>query len=690
MSARGAAKISAPSEPFALARRLKAPVWVYDTDNGCIAYANEAACEIWEAPSEAELCSRNLRKDMSSTVEERLLQYQRDFISRDASFSEYWTLYPRGVPTTIKVVMSGFVMPDGRMAMLSEVIGVVDDEPENLRSTEALLHTDVMITLYSVDGESLYANPAARNATPDDADSFEALFCDSREYEEMRAEWDQQRLCRRVVQVRSARGDRWFDMSVKPCLDAATGKHALLVTSVDVSELKIARDKARYLADRDQLTGCFNRSFITQRLELISGERARGSRDCAVLFLDIDNFKSVNDRFGHEVGDLLLQTFARRVQSQIRQSDTLARIGGDEFILLIEDVSDPDVLNERLAAIQAEVGKPVECGAIRLNITTSIGVSMINSDSAHEWSEIIKQADIALYSSKRSGRNRHTVFNEALGAEVSERNWLECELKTAIESASFSLHFQPRIDIATCQVVAAEALLRWNHPERGFIPPTTFIPICERTGMIDDLGVLVLEKTKEQLDAWRRTGIDIDLSLNVSPVQFQHPDLVERYRAIVERGRLPVNGLELEITESSLFRDDAAFSEKIEQITGLGFRIALDDFGTGYSNLAHVSRFPLSCIKLDMSYVQSLPESEPLLLLILTLARQIGAVTVAEGVETTEQLRWLLARGCDQIQGHLFSPAVPAEQFPGVVRAVEDKARRVMEASLTLSKALNA
>lgn len=663
---------------FSLARRLSTPVWVYDIDRGRVAHANRPGWELWRAESEAELQSRDLHDGMSSTVSERMRQYQRDFIDSDTRFSEVWTLYPKGEPVSLKVMFSGFEMPDRRMAMLCEVIGFVEDEPATLRSAEALLHTDVMISLFAIDGALLYANPAARDAMPEGVHSLKALYCENRDYDGMQRQWNRRETCRRVTRMRTARGIRWLDMSVKPCLDAATGDSALLVTAVDVSELKDARDKARYLADRDQLTGCFNRSFITQRLENIGLGSERPQEQCAVLFLDIDKFKGVNDQFGHEVGDKLLQAFAQRIQGQIRESDILARVGGDEFIVLLEGVSDPTLLNERLEAMKAEINKPIDCGTVRLNITSSIGVSLINAGSALEWSEIIKQADIALYTSKRAGRNRHTVFNEALGAEVSERAWLESEVKKAFETDAFSLHFQPRIDVATGRIVAAEALARWLHPERGYIGPDIFIPVCEDTGLIDALGAFVLRKTGEHLLTWQADDVDLDLSLNVSPTQFRNPSLVESYRDIMASMSLPAQHIELEITESSLLRDDPAFREKIASITDLGFRLALDDFGTGYSNLAYISRFPLRCIKLDMSFVQQLPESGPLLRLILTLAREIGATTVAEGVETREQLRWLVENGCDQIQGFLFSKPLDAASFRSSFNRIEDNARGIL------------
>lgn len=666
------------NDPFALGRRMKTPVWVFDTDKNQVAYANDAACDIWRASSEQALRDRKLGEGMSATVAERLRQYQRDFIDSDETFSESWTIYPKDEPITIKVVYSGFVLPDGRMAMLCEVIGEVADEPATLRSAEALLHTDVMISLYSVKGERLYTNPAAHVAAPDRHMRLADMFSQRTDFLHMQAQWQREGTCRHVAQVLTSQGARWHDISVKCCLDAATGKEALLLTAIDVSELKTARDKARYLADRDQLTGCYNHAFMRSHLEHIGKQSNDRNSKYALLFMDIDKFKQVNDTYGHEVGDCVLRIFADRVKDLIRSNDCIARMGGDEFVVLIDGMDDEAVLRRRVEAIRAETAKPMDCGTVQLNVTTSIGVTFLTADECVNWTAVMKQADIALYSSKRAGRDRYTVFNASLGAEVTERNWLEAEIKQAVAERSFELFYQPRLDIASRRVVSVEGLLRWDHRERGFIGPDVFIPICEEMGMICEVGEFVMTEGHRQLTEWRQAGLDIDVSLNVSPRQFQDPHLIALCEAISKSCDAAGNGIELEITESSLFNKNAVVSEKIRRITELGYSIALDDFGTGYSNLAHISKFPLSCIKLDMSFVQQLPTSGPLLLLILTLANQIGATTVAEGVETQEQLEWLAAHGCDQIQGFLFSKAVPAKDLACVVREAEQKAQSLL------------
>lgn len=664
-------------DPFALARRLRTPVWVYDTDRHRIAYANEAACKIWNAEDEASLRSRDLAQGMSTTVAGRLKQYQSDFIERDAKFSEFWTLYPHGEPITVNVVYTGFEMPDGRMAMMCEVTEEAAETPDTLRSTEALLHTDVVIALFTAEGRPLYKNPAARNTLPGVDAGFDDIFVISSDLDEMRASWRSHDDCRRVTKINTMDGERWFDLSVKRCLDAATGDQALLVTAFDVSELKTTRDKARYLAARDQLTGCFNRSFMQQRLDEISSDLDTCNARYALLFMDIDKFKQVNDTYGHEIGDTILRTFAERVRRHISEADVLARMGGDEFILLLKASSSGNALQASLEAIRAEVVKPIDCGSIRLSVTTSIGVAFFEGFAGADWATTMKQADLALYHSKRAGRDRYTIYDKSIGAEAIERRWLEVDIKQAIENDDLTLFYQPRVDLATNTVVAAEALLRWFHPKHGYIPPSKFIPVCEEIGVIDQVGMLVFEQACQQMSVWRRDGFEIDLSVNVSPKQFQHEDFVALFEKAATIADFPLSSLELEVTETSLVGDNVEVSRRLHRINELGFRLALDDFGTGYSNIAHISRFPVDCIKLDRSFVQQLPSSGPLLRLILALAKQIGATTVAEGVEVQEQLEWLREHGCDQVQGFLFSKAVPADELISTCLEISEQRRAV-------------
>ena len=666
-----------PADPFAFARRLRTAVWVFDIDHTKIIFANDAACELWQADGEEALRQRDLTTDMSPTVAKRLRQYQIDFIERDASFNEMWTLYPKGEPKSAMVVFSGLCLPDGRMAMLCEVVGDAIDEPSNLRSAEALLHTDVMISLYELGGPPLYMNPAARNAAVKAMQIEAEKFLNPKDYLRLVAELEKTGQCRMVTKVMTASGPKWHDISTKLCSDAVTGHPVVLETAIDVSELKIARDKARYLAERDQLTGCFNRTFLAQYVSLL--EKNRSTR-CAVLSLDVDHFKQINDRFGHEMGDNVLKKIVKRISSSIRASDVIIRLGGDEFVVVLENTADRAELEKRVDRIREKISKPISHAATKLTVTVSMGVTEFASDVA-DFAVIMGEADLALYSSKQSGRNCVTYFNESMGAARRKRNSLEVELKRSIEDNDFVLHFQPRVDLQTGQVVSAEALVRWQHPQRGLIMPGEFIPVCEETGMIEDLGQLIVDLGHKQAVDWHDAGLDIGLSLNISPRQFEDIRLVNSLQELAESTDIPTEKIELEITESVLIGDLDAIERKLKVISEIGYRIAIDDFGTGYSNLSYISQFPLDCLKIDQSFVNRLPDSGPIINLILTLAAQIGATVVAEGIETQEQLTWLTRQGCSQGQGYLLSRPIPIEEFSQAIELLDARGGKLLKSA---------
>lgn len=655
------------SDPFAVARRLQTAVWVYDIDNARIVYANPSAVHLWDARSEESLRERDLAKDMSSTVANRLKQYQIDFEERDAVFNEMWTLYPKGKPTSAMVVYRGFRLPDGRMAMQCEVLGQAGDQPENLRSAEALLHTDVMITLYEMDGPPLYMNPAARNAASEVMQKISDKFVDHRDYEKLVAKMSSSGEHRMVAKVKADNGQCWYDLSAKQCSDAVTGEPAILVTAIDVSELKIARDKARYLADRDQLTGCYNRAYLLRHMSAL--EKFKAER-CALLYFDVDHFKQINDRLGHELGDVVLRQIASRANEAIRSNDTLVRLGGDEFVIVFEDVpSDVDFL-PRIDNLLEILSQPITHDATRVTVTASMGVAMFSPSSA-DFTAVMREADTALYASKQAGRNRVTIFNEEMGTKAQARDLIEMQLTKSVKNRDFVLHYQPRVNLATGCVISVEGLVRWQHPDGGIVLPGEFISVCEETGLIEELGQLVIEMGCNQAIAWYQAGVDIELSLNISPRQFDDARLMDALRRFSAHPDFPHGKIELEITESVLIGDHGLIERKLEKIACMGYRIAIDDFGTGYSNLSYISRFPLNCLKIDQSFISQLPKTGPIIGLILTLAKQIGATVVAEGVETQEQFDWLCDKECDQVQGFLLSHPVPVEQIQGVIEELD-------------------
>lgn len=649
------------SSPFRLVRRLDAPVWIFDIDAARIVFANDSACKLWGAESEAALCARDMTKDMSSTVAKRLKQYQSDFAESDATFTELWTLYPNGAPKSMMVIFKGHVLADGRMAMLCEAVAETKDQPQNLRSAEALLHTDVMITLLQIDGPPLYHNPAARNAFADAQDALSDIIVDPADYFAFMTQIDMLGEHRCIVKVRTTFGERWFDLSAKKCLDAVTGYPAILLTAIDVSDLKEARDTARYLADRDQLTDLYNRAFLKSELAKLAHEPS--DNDLAIIFFDVDRFKLINDRYGHATGDVVLQQIALRVRQNLSLNDVAVRLGGDEFVILFKEACDNEVLAERIESLKQFIMQPIVHNDNTIDLSVSIGVATFSSKAAN-FTRVLREADVALYASKQGGRNRTTFFCDNMGEAVRARDQLERELKQAITDQEFTLHYQPRLDLKSGRVIALEGLVRWNHPIRGVVMPDDFIPVCEETGIIEDLGRMVLELGCAQVIEWHRRGFDVTVSINVSPRQFGDEGLMVVLRELSDLPGFPVGKVELEITENVLFGDHQLIAEKLRLITEMGYQVAIDDFGTGYSNLSYISRFPLTCLKIDRSFIDQLPDSGPIIRLIITLGQQIGATIVSEGVETKDQLDFLTNCDCEQAQGYLIARPMPPDDIP--------------------------
>lgn len=644
-------------DQFAAARKLHTPIWLYDFDSFRIVHANPAACALWQASSEAELQARDLAQDMSATVAKRLKQYQADFISRDATFNEMWTLFPGGIPTSVMVRFSGFRLLDGRIAMQCEVLGAPDSLPENLRSAEALLHTDVMIALYQADGPPLYMNPAARNMTSQADSALCDLFVKHADHDAMIAGLEAHGEHRRVVEIHTKSGQRWFDVSAKQCSDAATGDRAVLVTAIDVSDLKRARDQARFLARRDQLTGCYNRSHLPQHFSELADSN---STQVTLIYFDIDRFKQINDTYGHVIGDRVLMALADRAIQLTRADDVVVRLGGDEFVVVLGSTDATSRL-QRVEQFFKTLSAPTEFASTTVNTRVSMGVSVFDPTDV-DIDVALRHADIALYLAKKTGRNRFVVYDDQMGEDAEKRSRTELEIERALNANQFELHYQPRVDLATGRIVAVEGLARWPHPDRGFVPPDEFIPICEETGLIYVLGRQVLEMGFAQAIAWREAGLDVQLSLNISPRQFSDPQILDSLKSYADRPDFPSQRIELEITENVLIGDQDGIAAKLQAITEMGYQVSIDDFGTGFSNLSYISRFPLHCLKIDRSFIEQLPASGPIVRLIIALAQQLGVTSVAEGVEQQEQFDWLKEHGCTQVQGFFVARPAPAAE----------------------------
>jgi len=444
-----------------------------------------------------------------------------------------------------------------------------------------------------------------------------------------------------------------------------------VVTMTDVTERKRAEKEIVNLAYYDRLTGLPNRRLLRDRLEQALAGSARNGRHGALLFIDLDNFKLVNDTSGHEVGDQLLVEVARRLEACLGAAGGAARVGGDEFVALIEDLSEN---RQEAAALAKKTGETILAA---LNVpyglpsgvrhsSPSIGVAMF-SGGGDTCEEMLKQADIAMYEAKAAGRNALRFFDPDMQATLASRAEAEAALRIAIRERRFVLHYQPQVD-CDGEWVGAEALLRWAHPERGLVAPNEFIPLAEETGLILPIGRWVLETACERLKVWagRRRSRDLHLSVNVSARQFSQPDFVEQIAATLRATGAPAERLVLELTESVVLDDVEGAADKMNALKALGVGFAVDDFGTGYSSLTYLTRLPLDQIKIDRSFVRNLPgnaNDAAVAHTIITLAESLGLAVIAEGVETEAQRRFLERHGCLSFQGFLFGKPMPIDVF---------------------------
>jgi len=420
-------------------------------------------------------------------------------------------------------------------------------------------------------------------------------------------------------------------------------------------------------AAHDSLTGLANRFGLQERLEAALVRSALGAK-VALVSIDLDHFKDVNDTLGHEAGDELLRAASHRLQSCVPAGATVARLGGDEFVVLLQDADEATAVTVASLAIAA-LGRPFALRGGEHLLGASAGIALA---PAHGRSreELLRCADIALFAAKGASRRQHVLFTAELDRAARDRVQMQTELRHAIDREEFVLHFQPRVRPADGKVISAEALLRWQHPQRGLLPPGAFIELAEACGVIEEIGAWVLDAACAQAAAWRRQGIALGrLSINVSTRQFVSGDLPARVRSTLERHRLPGNALELEVTESLLMNDPGEARAQLAELRGRGVTVALDDFGTGYSSMAMLRQLPIDVMKVDRSFVVGLGHDDGAMAVtraIVALAHSLRLHLVAEGVETEAQAEVLRALGCDELQGYLFSRPVPAAQFPAL------------------------
>ncbi len=444
----------------------------------------------------------------------------------------------------------------------------------------------------------------------------------------------------------------------------------------DITQNKFDEERIERLAYYDPLTDLPNRVLLQDRLAQVLAAAQRDGHSAAILMLDLDRFKNINESLGHGVGDIVLQVVAERLRGCVREADTVARLGGDEYLVVMGSLGGAqDAAQEAAQAAQkilAAFQSPVVVDGKELGVSLSIGISVFPNDGEDEQA-LMKNADSAVYSAKEAGRNTYQFYTRDMNASMLETLLIENALRRALERDEFRLFFQPQVDLHSGKITGAEALIRWQHPEQGLLAPLTFIPIAEDSGLIIPIGEWVLRDACRHLKTWHEAGFsEMVVAVNMSAVQFRQENLAERIVALAAETGADLRHVELELTESMIMHNAEAMIDSMHVLKSLNLKLSIDDFGTGYSSLSYLKRFPIDKLKIDRSFVNDITENPADLAIsrvVIDLGRNLGLRVIAEGVETDEQLRLLREHGCDEMQGYFFSKPVPAEEFEAMLRA---------------------
>ena len=466
-------------------------------------------------------------------------------------------------------------------------------------------------------------------------------------------------------------GTRWYSVTGEPVFNEHAEFSGYRGTSTDITARKMSEQRIHHVAQHDVLTGLPNRSLLQDRLGQAIAYSTRCHHPVWVMLIDLDRFKFVNDSMGHKAGDVLLVTVAARLRSALRDTDTVARLSGDEFVVILTEHENQKLSVDVVQRLMDSVAQPVMLGSKEFFVTCSIGVAVYPLDGAPADS-LIEHADIAMYRAKKLGRNNFQFYTPAMNEEAMERVRIESALRNALERDEFVLHYQPQVDLASGEIVGMEALIRWQHPEMGMVAPNRFIGVAEETGLIVQIGAWVMRAACQQNRAWHEAGLGrLRVAVNLSARQFGAANLVADIRAVLAETGLAPGCLEIELTESLFMSDVTLAVELLHTMKALGVKLSIDDFGTGYSSLSYLSRFPIDVLKIDRSFVAAITRDSndaAIVASIIALAHNLKLSVIAEGVETEDQLDYLRRHGCDQMQGYFFSRPLPANEFEQLLR----------------------
>ena len=597
--------------------------------------------------------------------------------------------FPDGALRWLEVSTSPLLAADGQeprvVLTFSDITERRSAEEKSRLAFEAIRHSGEGILVTDAQHRIISANPAFESVTGYSAaevaghtpqiyssvNQDEGLFETVRQTVENSGHWQGE------VWNRRKNGEvypEWLGVSAVREADGKARYYVYIFS--DMTERKAAQERIEFLAHHDPLTELPNRLLLRDRMAQAMAHATRMQSRVALIFLDLDRFKKINDSLGHPVGDALLKAVVERLKSCVRESDTISRQGGDEFVIVLNDVRDSDAVSRVADKIHQRMGHPFLIGEHSLITSFSMGVA-IYPDDGEDFDVLMQKADTAMYHAKEAGRNSHRFFTEQMNLQVVEHMNLETQLRRALENDEFVLHYQPQLDLQERTIIGVEALVRWNSPDNGLVPPAKFIPVAEDSGLIVQIGAWVLREACRQAREWQDAGLPpFVMAVNLSAIQFKRLDLVNTVINALVLSDLDSQWLELELTESILLQDAEATLDTVHRLKALGVKLSVDDFGTGYSSLAYLKRFAVDKLKIDQSFVRDLvtdPDDAAIVRAIIQMAHSLKLKTIAEGVETEELCNLLQLFRCDEIQGYWLARPMPAEELEGFVRDFEGR-----------------
>lgn len=573
------------------------------------------------------------------------------------------------------VISSGWLLYLLIFRSLSAIASAEEDLKLRDRAIESSASAICITDNLSPDNPIVYVNPAFERITG--YASTEVLGRNPRllqgsdlaqpELIAVRAALHDQRPCHVVLRNYRKDGSMyWNELEISPVRnDAGAVTHYIGVHS-DITDAKTHQDELARQANHDSLTGLPNRNLLRDRIDRACVRTQRYGGFAAVAFLDLDNFKIVNDSLGHTTGDHLLRAVALRLEASLRAMDTVARLGGDEFVLVLSDHQSAHSVSGELQRIVESFSQPFAVDGRDVYVTASVGVALYPQD-ANDPESLMKSAELAMYRAKESGRNTYQLYTAEMQTRVTERMALESMLRRALARGELALHYQPQVDLRSNRVFGCEALIRWNQADLGMIEPAKFIPLAEETGLIVPIGEWVLRTACAQCREWQDAGLPpVSVAVNISARQFREKNFLQAVRKTLAETGLNPRRLELEVTESAIMQDAQNVIADLQAFKDMGVKLSIDDFGTGYSSLSYLKRFPVDRLKIDQSFVRELTadsDDAAIAQAVITLGHTMNLRVIAEGVETPEQLAFLRQHQCDEIQGYLFGKPMPAEEF---------------------------